>query len=158
MIKVIVSATGNQFGRLAYFQRNNRQSLVHHYSWISNYILKDLHYRYFLKIRNSMEWETKQRVRLKPLSFAQYGVLTWWINVAKGTMGPMVANKQNQQFMRCLIQLCSSNLPWSQSTNLHVVQGAIGQMAHPLTPEFHFLLVFARKSNSTNGTEKIICV
>ena len=28
----------------------------------------------------------------------------------------------------------------------------------PPTPEFHFLIVFAGKSNSTNGTMKIICV
>ena len=38
------------------------------------------------------------------------------------------------------------------------VNGAIGPLAHPPTPEFHYLLVFARKSNSTKGTKKIICV
>ena len=36
-------------------------------------------------------------------------------------------------------------------TKTNKVQGAIGQMAHPPTPEFHFLLVFARKSNYGEG-------
>ena len=38
------------------------------------------------------------------------------------------------------------------------VNGAIGPLAPPPTPEFHFLIVFAGKSNSTNGTKKRICV
>ena len=38
-----------------------------------------------------------------------------------------------------------------------MVQGAIGPLAHPPTPEFHFLLVFARKSNYGEGyIEKVV--
>ena len=38
-----------------------------------------------------------------------------------------------------------------KKANLAWVNGAIGLLAHPPTPEFHFLLVFARKSNYGEG-------
>ena len=43
------------------------------------------------------------------------------------------------------------------TTGRGMVQGAIGLLAHPPTPEFHFLIVFAGNSNYGEGyIEKVV--